>query len=489
MAMRRGVRKDRPAAKEIRRAVEAAIGAMAAPAAIESGEAPLALTQGSFRLEEQNGRLWLECWSEDRNLARRITAIREQSRRKLVLRVACFGGREADLVVADLASPDAARVERSAARKQFRETLRRFLSRQFPGWQLRSISTEADLEHSLSPLYARALLVKGGTALAAIGTGETEGDPAGVLTAGLIWLDYLRKRNLGLTLKEMAVFVPEGFEKTVCLRVRWLDPDRASYRVWVHRNQREELLDPFDYGNVDTRLGRYRDPRAETAPELLKMVDCVARLPFVQRVDAGDGWLSLRVDGLEFARAGRAGLFIGLDQREIAEHRRADARGGNPLSRRSPEARLESQVRTALRTVDATLSESPVYGQLPAFAAAERGVLDLLAIDCTGRLVVIELKASEDPHLPLQALDYWLRVQWHLERGEFEHAGYFPGRKLRRDPPRLLLVAPALQFHPSNQQVLSFLSPQVEVEQVGVGLEWQKSLRVVARWRRPCPCP
>ncbi len=39
---------------------------------------------------------------------------------------------------------------------------------------------------------------------------------------------------------------------------------------------------------------------------------------------------------------------------------------------------------------------------------------------------MIELKASEDVHLPLQALDYWMRVQWHVERREFQANGYFP---------------------------------------------------------------
>ena len=56
----------------------------------------------------------------------------------------------------------------------------------------------------------------------------------------------------------------------------------------------------------------------------------------------------------------------------------------------------------------------PVYGQVPQFAAGERGVIDLLAADRDGRLAVIELKAGQDIHLPLQALDYWMRVKWHL---------------------------------------------------------------------------
>jgi hypothetical protein len=91
------------------------------------------------------------------------------------------------------------------------------------------------------------------------------------------------------------------------------------------------------------------------------------------------------------------------------------------------------------------------------------------------------VKASRDIHLPLQALDYWMRVKWHLERGEFAGRGYFPGVELRADPPRLLLVAPALDFHPSNETVLRFFSREVEVERIGVGIEWRQELRVMFR--------
>jgi hypothetical protein len=35
------------------------------------------------------------------------------------------------------------------------------------------------------------------------------------------------------------------------------------------------------------------------------------------------------------------------------------------------------------------------------------------------RLAVGELKADEDIHLPLQALDYWPRVEWHHAAASF----------------------------------------------------------------------
>jgi len=40
---------------------------------------------------------------------------------------------------------------------------------------------------------------------------------------------------------------------------------------------------------------------------------------------------------------------------------------------------------------------------------------------------VIELKASVDVLLLMQAIDYWLRVRHHQELGDFPRFGYFPG--------------------------------------------------------------
>lgn len=131
--------------------------------------------------------------------------------------------------------------------------------------------------------------------------------------------------------------------------------------------------------------------------------------------------------------------------------------------------------------MDASLLPEPVYDQVPAFAGGERGILDLLAIDRAGRLAVLELKASADPHLPLQALDYWIRVKWHLDRGEFAAGGYFPGMEVRPEAPRLLLVAPSLEFHPTTEALLGYFSPSIEVERIGLAVEWRQGLHVMFR--------
>ena len=202
---------------------------------------------------------------------------------------------------------------------------------------------------------------------------------------------------------------------------------------------------------------------------------------------------------MEFARSSEDGPQFGLDSRTRAktdEHLREMenlARGlsalrsfrsrdrGNPLYLRYPEAWFESQARAEIQSIDAGLLRHPVYGQVPQFAGGQRGLIDLLAVDSSGRLAVVELKTAQDIHLPLQALDYWMRVRWHLEQGEFTHAGYFPGLPLRDEPPKLYLVAPALEFHPSNETVLQYLAPEIEVERIGIGLEWRKEFKVMFR--------
>jgi hypothetical protein len=122
---------------------------------------------------------------------------------------------------------------------------------------------------------------------------------------------------------------------------------------------------------------------------------------------------------------------------------------------------------------------------VPAVTGLDRGVIDLLALDAFGRLAVLELKATADLHLPLQALDYWMRVRWHAEREEFSAKGYFPGLPLTTRAPRLVLIAPAFEFHPTTETILRYFSPQLEVERIGLAVEWQKKVKVLFRMRGP----
>lgn len=155
----------------------------------------------------------------------------------------------------------------------------------------------------------------------------------------------------------------------------------------------------------------------------------------------------------------------------------------HPLYTQYPEGWLESQVRADPQAVDASLLPAPLYGQVPVFSGPDRGMIDMLGVDHTGRLVVIELKATADPQLPFQAIDYWLRVRKHLAAGDFERLGYFAGRTILRESPAIVLVAPALEFHSTSEDLLGFLDPRIEVVRVGLAASWRRKLQIMFRLR------
>jgi len=452
---------------EIQKAIERFLETSQKPILCEPGEESLAITPENFVVDVRGKYAQLQAWDSKRNLVRRVSAIERQAPGKLVLKVTRFGKLQGTLELIDRRRAVRDNVPLRSARLGFREQFRLFLRRQFPSYKLAELTTEADLEHSLSPAYPRALLRQGASAWAAVGVAADAGHPDGVLTFGLIWLDYLRQREPSLAIHGLILYLPVGAQKTTCLRLLFLDPAAAQYSAFAYdEDGLEARIDLRDCGNLDTHL----------APCRFSLRHPVAGLPGLETIERSDGELSYSLHGLDFRRKSRSQL---VELSRLRSPEAVDRR--NPLYLRNPEAWLESQVRAHIQEIDASLLAAPIYGQVPAFAAADRGVLDLLAIDTSGRLAVLELKASEDVHLPLQALDYWMRVLWHLERREFQAKNYFPGRQPRPEPPRLLLVSPALDFHSSNERVLRYFSLQIPVERLGVGLEWRKELKVMYR--------
>ena len=480
--------------EEARAAIEAFLAGARQPALLEPGEELLPLGEGNFALELRGARLTLQAWDRTRNLTRRVTGVGEASAGRLEMVVEHFARREGRMYLLDLARRAGAEMGRRSGRMVFRERFRLFLRRQFPEWTLAELSTEANLEHSLSPAFPRAFLRHGQHAWAAIACPEG-GDAAGVVSFGLIWLAYLRHREKRVTVEGLALYLPQGHERTAALRVLCLNLAAARFELFRYTGEDfVSTVDPHDHGNLDTHLEPFRRP----APDAGACWQSLAALPGVEQVLKSGGRTSLRVRGIEFAELDGEDLRFGLGQRHTAGARDIEevervaaelerarspeaANRDHPLYRQYPEAWLESQARAHLQDLDATLRPEPVYGQVPAFAGGDRGILDLLAVDHAGRLVVVELKASADLHLPLQALDYWIRVKWHLDRGEFASSGYFPGIELTAGPPRLLLVAPSLEFHPSTETILEFFAPAIDVERVGIGVEWRKGLQVMFR--------
>ena len=334
---------------------------------------------------------------------------------------------------------------------------------------------------------------------------ETQATVDGILTLGILWLQECRESGDGRRVYQgLKLIVPRGMATLTLSRMAWLNEKIAQWELWEldQKTEEMELRDAADHGNLTTRLMHL--PNADTAKErftgsairVMALVPAAMREVVEQRLGSGSE-LAFLLHGLEFARVrmGYAGnsfnsaqeitFGAGANETPLTEENESELRelvgrlfarrgaGGekrDPIYRMQPERWLESVLRRDVSLIDSHLSREHVYTQVPAFAASDRGMLDLLGVTEDGRLAVIELKADEDLHLALQGLDYWVRVRWHhLQNpdnatglGEFQRHGYFGGMRLSAEAPRLYLVAPALRVHPATEVVLRYLSPRVE---------------------------
>ncbi len=482
---------------ELRSVVERFIAAAAQPAVLDPGEEPLPLVGQNWQISEWNGRLVLQAWDTNRNLVRKIVSIKEQRRDRISLVTERFPKTPGEMQIADLAAAGGIELSRKSSRVAFRDRFRLMLAREFPDWRTVDVSSDANLEQSLSPSYVRAYVRRGsgsGTSgMAVIAAPPDALDCSAVVPFGLIWLDYLRRREKGVSVSRLLLYVPANRFQSTALRAALIDSSAVVCRLFVY-DERDCAggIDFADVGNIESTLPpcrRPQQPNSET-PDL-------PDIDHVDRIEQSDGSISLRVRGLEFGRSAGGRLFCGIGKKrvcsaatlakmaaEIARLRNDCAEDRqHPLYSQYPEGWLESQVLANPQVIDASLRGAPIYGQVPVFSGPERGIIDLLGIDDAGRLTVIELKTVADLQLPFQALDYWLRVRKHLLAGDFERLGYFPGIAIRRDAPRILLVAPSLEFHSTTETVLSSLLPHIDVTRIGLGAGWRSELRVVFRLR------
>ena len=478
---------------DLRGTVERFVAGAARPALLDPGEEPLLMVADQWFLREWNGRLVLEAWDAQRNLVRKISGVVEHRRDRLLLTTERFPKSPGELRIADLAAPSGVEVVRKTTRTAFRERFRLMLEREFPGWSVEEVSSEPNLEESLSGTFPRAFIRRGSQGMAAMAATPDAHDAGGLVPMGLVWLHHLRHREGKVQIGRLLLYVPVRREHEVAFRAALVDPGHVQCHLHVYDDRdRTAAVDFSDCGNADSSLPPCRRPVAPNA-ESPDMPD----MGSVERVEQADGGVSLRVRGLEFARWNAGKLTCGIGRRRAASMETVEATArelvrvrsdasddrANPLYLQHPEAWLESMVRGSPRTVDPMLLESPLYGQVPIFGSPDRGVVDLLGVEPTGRLVVLELKATADLQLPFQALDYWVRVRKHLHAGDFERMGYFPGVTLRREDPRIVLVGPALEFHSTSEALISAISGRIEITRVGLAADWRRELRVMFRLR------
>ena len=494
---------------------------------LEDGKAIFELGTAKYTLAAEHGRCTLHLWSDEGNMVRRVVGV---ALRNGVLRLTTLRFGQAKPQLIELA-PDRDRrtpSTREATRVRYLKTLDRVLTRSFPEWTPEGFRTAMDLEKSFGPAYARGVLVRGQKAWAVIAVNEeeTQGTVDGILTLGILWLHHCREHAGGRRLFQgLRAIVPRGMGTLSVSRLAWLNEEAAQWELWELDEAAEEIeeRDAADHGNLATRLVRApnlaagRERFAEATARVMSLVPQEARGTVEQRLRGGTE-LGFLLHGLEFARvrmevsaasfhrAVEISFGAGANETLLTEENEVELREltrrlfarrtaagdrRDPLYRMQPERWLEGVLRERIDLLDTHLDPGHVYTQVPAFAAADRGMLDLLGVDRNGRLAVIELKADEDLHLALQGLDYWVRVRWHhLQNpdaatglGEFQRLGYFGGMYLSAEAPRLYLAAPALRIHPATEVVLKYISKRVDWTLVALDERWRTDLKVV--WRKP----
>lgn len=456
-----------------------------------------------FRRQGKQGLVHL--WSAERNLVRRVLRVAELGPGHINLEVQRFGRpKPGHLELLSSASPrPAARL----TRERFRARFRRLLEEQFPDSHVETLTAAPDLEHSFSGLYTRGLLSEARAQWAILGVSSEEDPTAvdGILTYGLLWLDWARRRTERRAVAGLRLFVPEGRGRMLRQRLHCLASSVvAEIYEFSDVNWRARKIEVADTGNLKSWL----TPRREVEATLAAARDAVERVrSFVpstaEVIDAavppGTREVALRFRGLEFARWREGRIFFGVGDdscellpsrrpqlekliRRLDLHRSSLAPDTNhAFYRATPERWLETLILRDPLRLEARLDPRHVYSQVPAFSGADRGVIDLVGVTRDGRLVVIELKASEDIHLPLQAVDYWLRVRQHHREGDFSRYGYFDGVTFDEKPPLLWLVSPGLRFHPTTDTLLKHLSNEIQITRIGLSESWRRGLQVTFR--------
>jgi hypothetical protein len=520
---------DEPSPAQFSKDIETYLAEHPAAAVLEDGRVAFDMRSAKYSVGESYGRCVLQLWSDERNLVRTVVGVqaRAASLRIATRRLGATKPETLEIVPSrDLRTP----TTRESERRSYQRLLERILTRKLIGWKVEGMRSAMDLEHSFGPAYTRGRLLKGtaGEAIVGVGSAESGSTIDGVLTIGLLWLDFCRQhadpqRHFG----GLKVVVPSGAWRTTAERMAWLNHAAADFQLFTLDERTAEFapVDLRDTGNFDSRLVHafsHSDAIARCRAGLDRVLELVppAARNRVELYPRSATAVSLLLHGLDFARVRHGASPTSFAQtddvtfgaganetplteeteplcRDLLERlfasRHADGLYADPLFRLQPERWLESRLRASMADLLPGFRNDFVYSQVPALTSGDRGMLDLLTLDREARLVVMELKADEDLHLPMQALDYWIRVRALNEDrtpgpggrqlSAFERAGYFPGAEVSPLPPRLLLAAPALRIHPANEPVLRYLSPRIDWELIAVAEQWRRELRVVFRKR------
>jgi hypothetical protein len=451
------------------------------------------------------GKLILSCWSDEWSRSWRVVGCTVKGESLLLQCTKQMGLTRCVLELRRGPSEQAAVLSRA----EYASRLASMIEWNLPDFRVEHSVIARDDRRHLSGVHVRMILKHHGKIVAGIGAGERElqQNVDAALSAGILWLEELRRKHQSV--ERLLIFAPSGRTATIATRLTVVRGAVASLYQVDEAAGRIEPVAAFDQGDLEDAMKRASKramwPRDHTlGREVYTQVDSVVQLaPDMIDTARRGGWVVASIRGLEFARVSIRSQRVEFGSPEkqqrlndknraqlgelihsIIESRNGDSnQRGDLLFRAQSERWLESMIRRNVTSLDATLDPRYVYQQVPAYRGEQRSFIDLLGATRQGRLAIIELKVTEDSEFPFQALDYWLRVEWHRKRGDFQRRGYFTGLDIADRAPLLYLVAPLFRFHASTKLIAGAISNRVPVYRIGLNEDWRNGVKVLLRER------
>lgn len=478
----------------------------------EIGSAQTSLQRSEFDFSLAHRRLIFSCWTEKGTRTWRVKAW-EWTSDKLRLQAARrMGAERAILELVPRASAKALTATVAAARQVRCEKLALAACQILPGAKVERAALSPGMRRGQPGRYARIVL-RAAQRRVAITATVALGDARNIdslFSSALLWLTRLSQK------------VRPPYLEKLWLVVERSSREAARERLALLRDEPGKLITLYEIDEAWTelspappleraalwrkRLARFPPIQKDKTSEAARTI--VALAPEAIDVVAARHGETFRYYGLSFARVRRVmdqdRMWFGIEGwrrrllveqnqedwikllNELAEHRRAAAGDQrHALYRAAGEAWLESILRRDITRLDPGLIIAPLHAQ---FRTAHGGPtsarpIDLLALRHDGRLVVIELKVSEDREHVFQGVDYWRRVEAHRRRGHIAKAKLFGRRAISDESPLVYLVAPMLRFHRTFATLARTVAPDIEIYRFDINEDWRAGVRVMRRMR------
>lgn len=471
---------------------------------------------GTIVCEVQYQKVIVSFWGEQYAQSWQVVSFTATFNR-IELQVSRHSGNLTGLLLIQVDPADSLPILARPRRAEFHDRLLKLIRRMFPFAHIQRASAHQSPTGQRSVYFSRVWLTAQTNQWVAIGINPGELKPAQhqVVAAVLEMTTELLKTGVPIT--KALIFAPrEGIEhifrqitliRGLKLELFELEATCTTARPISYRPDQPALFT----GPVSQFFEATGDilPLTEDERDQLNRIVDLSPTTITRCQSRSHPWISIRWNGLEFARLSRetphspAHLRFGISALRhplrqltpathkrfanliqlLGKHRTGQSSGSrHPLYRLQPERWLESVVQREISYLDSSLQPHTVAEQVAAFTLTEGGFVDLLGVRDNGQLAIFELKASADPHHLWQGLEYWYRVQNHLHRGDIHRHPAFAQLNISPSlPPVLFLIAPMLDLHPTTQDSLRWIDPAVPIQIIGIGQQWRQSLKVIFR--------